>query len=232
MSLAGEGAVAIWHDIVPEMLDEFYAWHGEEHMPERVGIPGFLRGRRYGAIRASLAFFNLYEAQSPQVVAGQDYLARLNNPTPWTLATTKHFRNVSRSVCRVAATFGAAQGGLMATWRYDVPDDRAEEHRKALATRVLPEIASRRGVAGAHLLIANVEASAVETAEKKARVQETRIPRWILLMEGWSDEAPFEALCRSALSDTVLAGMGASGAADFGLYRLQTSRSKMAWSAG
>ncbi len=37
------GAVAIWHDIVPEGLQEFYAWHGEEHMPERVSIPGFRR---------------------------------------------------------------------------------------------------------------------------------------------------------------------------------------------
>ena len=54
MSLAGEGAVAIWHDIAPEGREDFYAWHGEEHMPERVGIPGFLRGRRYVAIEAGL----------------------------------------------------------------------------------------------------------------------------------------------------------------------------------
>ncbi|MBM3531267.1 MAG: hypothetical protein FJX62_24605, partial [Alphaproteobacteria bacterium] len=104
MSLAGEGAVAIWHDIVPEGREEFYAWHCSEHMPERVGIPGFLRGRRYAAIRADLEFFNLYEALSPQVVAGTDYQTRLNNPTPWTLAAVKHFRKVARSICRVAAT--------------------------------------------------------------------------------------------------------------------------------
>jgi hypothetical protein len=112
MSLAGEGAVAIWHDIAPEGREEFYAWHGEEHMPERVGIPGFLRGRRYVAIRAELEFFNLYEASSPQVVIGVDYRARLENPTPWTVATVKHFRSVARSVCRVAATYGRGQGGL------------------------------------------------------------------------------------------------------------------------
>jgi len=54
MSLAGEGAVAIWHDLDPVAREQFYAWHGEEHMPERVGIPGFLRGRRYVATRADL----------------------------------------------------------------------------------------------------------------------------------------------------------------------------------
>ena len=40
MSMLGDGAVAIWHDIAPEGRDAFYAWHGQEHMPERVGDPG------------------------------------------------------------------------------------------------------------------------------------------------------------------------------------------------
>ena len=52
MSLLGEAAVAIWHDIAPEGRDEFYAWHaGEEHMPERIGVRGFLaRSARYAAV--------------------------------------------------------------------------------------------------------------------------------------------------------------------------------------
>src|SRR5690606_13279244 len=83
MALAGEGAVAIWHDLAPEGRAAFHAWHGEEHMPERVGIPGFLRGRRYVALSADLEYFNLYEALSPQVLTGADYQSRLNAPTPW-----------------------------------------------------------------------------------------------------------------------------------------------------
>ena len=47
--LAGEGAIAIWNGISDEGRADFYAWHLSEHMPERVGIPGFLRGRRYRA---------------------------------------------------------------------------------------------------------------------------------------------------------------------------------------
>ncbi|MBU6191482.1 MAG: hypothetical protein KGR68_19345, partial [Betaproteobacteria bacterium] len=85
------GAVAIWHDIVPEGLAEFYAWHGQEHMPERVGIPGFRSGRRFIAHAADLQFFNLYETQSPEVVRGPDYKARLDSPTPRTLSAVRHF---------------------------------------------------------------------------------------------------------------------------------------------
>ena len=52
MSLAGTGVVAIWHDLLPEAKDEFYEWHNREHMPERAGIPGFRRGRRFIALNA------------------------------------------------------------------------------------------------------------------------------------------------------------------------------------
>jgi hypothetical protein len=226
MSLAGKGAVAIWHDIAPEGRDEFYAWHGQEHMPERVAIPGFLRGRRYVAANADLEFFNLYEAENPDVLKGPDYRERLENPTPWTVAAVKHFRNVARSICTVAATTGRAQGGLMATWRYDVADSRAEEHRRILETEILPALALRPGIAGAHLLVADVEASEVDTAEQRARSERNRVPRWVVLAEGWGDERPFEAACRDTLSHKVLTDLGARGDLAFGTYRLQASRTK------
>ena len=133
MSLAGLGAVAIWHDIAPEGRREFYAWHGNQHMPERAGIPGFLRGRRYVAVEGVPEFFNLYETDSRFVVTSPDYLARLNAPTTWTKATVKHFRGVSRSLCEVAASFGAGQGGLIATFRYAVADPKAEARRRHAA---------------------------------------------------------------------------------------------------
>ena len=52
MSLLGQAVVAIWNDVAPEGREQFYEWHNHEHMPERVGIPGFLRGRRYHAADA------------------------------------------------------------------------------------------------------------------------------------------------------------------------------------
>ncbi len=221
MSLIGEGAIAIWHDIAPEARADFYAWHGQEHMPERVGIPGFLRGRRYLAVRADLEYFNLYEARTPRVVAGPDYQARLNDPTPWTSAVVKRFSRVARSLCRVVATFGTGQGGLISTWRYDVPDDSAARHIETLSHRILPALAANGIIVGAHLLVADTAASAVDTAERKARTEPNRIPRWVLMVEGWGDQAAFSELCRTALSDEVLIAAGASGPADTGLYQLQ-----------
>jgi hypothetical protein len=223
MGLAGEGAVAIWHDIAPEGREGFYAWHGEEHMPERVAIPGFLRGRRYVALDADLEFFNLYEARTPEVVTGRDYRQRLDHPTPWTVATVRHFRNVARAICRVAASRGRAEGGLVLTARYEVAAGREDEHRAALVGRVLPELAAAPGVAGAHLLVADVAASRVDSAERRARGAANLVPPWIILVEGWGDAAPLAATGRQLLSAAALGALGASGPALTGLYRLQVT---------
>src|ERR1700745_2860715 len=74
MSLAGQGVVGIWNGIAPEGRTEFFEWHNREHMPERVGIPGFRRGRRYIAKYGEPEFFTLYETDSPEGLAGTDYL--------------------------------------------------------------------------------------------------------------------------------------------------------------
>lgn len=54
MGLLGSGALAIWNGIAPEAEREFDRWHTYEHIPERMALPGFLRGRRYVADDASL----------------------------------------------------------------------------------------------------------------------------------------------------------------------------------
>ena len=221
MALAGSGAVAIWHDIVPEGRAAFYDWHGREHMPERAAIPGFLCGRRYVAVEGLPEYFNLYETRDPSVVSGSEYLAKLNAPTSWTVSTVKHFRGVSRSLCAVPASFGEGQGGLMATYRYDVRDEDGAQHRQRMAAR-LSALAAEPGIAGAHLLVADTEASAVDTAEKKVRKEKNAIPRWIVLVESWDDEGPFVAAARAFAADAVFSGV--LEAPEWAVYRLQNTR--------
>ncbi|HVE48786.1 MAG TPA: hypothetical protein VNG69_04105 [Casimicrobiaceae bacterium] len=220
MALTGTGAVAIWHDIQPEGRDDFYAWHGIEHMPERAAIPGFVRGRRYVAIEGRPEFFNLYETRSTEVLAGADYLKRLNAPTPWTIATVKHFRDVARSLCEVEASFGSGDGGLIATFRYDIASVNAQAHRANMRTR-LEALTREPGIAGAHLLVANDAASSIETAERRARQGTTDVPRWIVLVESWGDCEPFVMFVRELQRDAMFDE--ASIAPDWAVYRLQNA---------
>ena len=151
--LAGEGAVAIWNDIAEAGRAEFYAWHLHEHMPERVGIPGFVRGRRYRAADAATQpeFFTLYETLSFQVIQGSDYLARLNEPTDWTRAATAHFKTTTRSLTRVVASHGVGSGGAMLTLRFEIADDAVHDLVPRV-TSALEAAARLPRITGAHLL--------------------------------------------------------------------------------
>jgi len=162
-------------------------------------------------------------------VSGAEYLARLNAPTPWTLATVRHFRGVARSLCEVAASFGEGQGGLIATFRYAVAESGAAAHRRRLSQIVLPALAAQPGLAGCHLLVADEAASAVETTEKKVRTEANAIPRWIVLVESWDDIEPFKAFCEAFVAGDAFAD--AQGAPELGIYRLQNSRGALPWSA-
>lgn len=228
MSLAGMGAVALWHDVDPAAREEFLEWHNREHMPERVGIAGFRRGRRYVAIRGRPEYFNLYEADSPEILTGQDYLNRLNAPSAWTQRVLPSFRNVARSVCRVAYTQGVGSGGVMLTLRFAIDSAQRESTIDAMRRRILPPMSSGRGVAGVHLCLADPAASAIDTAERKACAAGTEIPAWILLIEG--NGVPEV----DAIAEEFMPALSAHGATlpEHAVYRLQFTRLKTPWAAG
>lgn len=231
MSLAGLGAVCIWHDLLPEARDDFHQWHNREHMPERVGIPGFRRGRRYVAIAGTPEYFNLYEADSAEVLGGQDYLNRLNAPTEWTRQVVPSFRNVSRSICRVVYTHGVGQGAFMLTLRFDVGQSDRSRVVKALRERLLPPLCDNKGIAGVHLCLADESISKVETAEKKARADTTQVPTWIILIEG-NSSADVQA-AGAALSQDLQPLLSAADVPILtSVYQLEFSRCKTPWSAG
>ena len=219
MSLLGKAAVAIWQDPRPEARQDYFEWHNREHMPERVGIPGFLRGRRYCAVRGQPEFFTLYEAASLAVLTGPDYLARLEHPTQWTQRVAPQLQNNVRSLCEVALTLGSGVGGLAMTWRYDVAPEKAAAHRGLVEDR-LRALAQRPGIVGAHLCLGDVAASSVQTAEKRTRPTKALTPAWVLIAEGAGERRSLEDACGELLPAAILEEAGALALAT-GLYQLQ-----------
>ena len=53
----------------------------------------------------------LYEVESLETLASEPYLARLNNPTPWTTRMMPQYRGMTRGLCAVLGSFGLGQGG-------------------------------------------------------------------------------------------------------------------------
>jgi hypothetical protein len=220
--LAGEGAIAIWNGISDEGRADFYAWHLAEHMPERVGIPGFLRGRRYRAAddQTRPEFFTLYETQTFEVTRSVDYLNRLNSPTAWTKRATAHFQTTSRSLARVMASFGVGSGGALLTLRFDVSESETEQLRSNMM-----KIATLPQITGAHIIRGDEEASATKTAESKDRTDFVPPARWAMLVEACSVEAL--AAARELLNEHP-----ALRAGNAGHYLHEYTRLKTAWASG
>ena len=230
MALAGHGAICIWNDITAEGRDDFYAWHVGEHMPERVGIPGFRRGRRYIASTSETSpeFFTLYETDSPEVLVGPDYLNRLNNPTHWTKRVMPAFRKTSRALTRVRASFGQGPGGILATLRCAVRAGGEEAISRALAADILPNVAVLPQITGAHLCMTDQAASGIATAESRERTDSQAAPGCVLLIEG-CNLAPVEWAVAATLNDPKFA---TDVVATVGFYRLEHTRLTAASAAG
>lgn len=105
-----QGLMAFWADIDAAQKLEFQEWHNCEHIPERISIPGFNTGRRYRSRGDGPDFLMFYETDTAAVFASDAYLARLNDPTPWTQAMLPHFQNPSRNIYSLQAEVGAAAG--------------------------------------------------------------------------------------------------------------------------
>lgn len=69
----------------PAMEEEFNAWYDEEHLPERLSIPGFRSARRWVADVAPGGgkYLATYELDSAAVLSSPAYLERFRNHTPW-----------------------------------------------------------------------------------------------------------------------------------------------------
>ncbi len=221
MSLSGSGVIAIWNDITDEGRANFYEWHDREHIPERVGTTGFLRGRRYIALSGTPEYFTLYEVQDRAVLTAPEYLARLNSPTEWTTRSVKHFLNTSRSLCDVELSLGAGSGGVIGTIRFECDPKHDATILETLSNVVLPEIVSAPAICAAHLCRADEGASNLKTAEQRGRAA-NMVPRWVVIVEGATREAVNEILA-THLPPAVFAELGAPDVVS-GVYRLQHDR--------
>src|SRR5258705_12441419 len=115
--MLGRAAVAMWWEVPPGARAEWEDWHAHEHMPERLAIPGFLRGTRWAALTGEPSYFVLYEAARAATISSGAYVERLNNPTPWSRKMMPHHRNMVRSLSRLRAAIGGGLAHALATIR-------------------------------------------------------------------------------------------------------------------
>ena len=83
--MANRGLLLTLTEPPPAMEEEFNAWYDDEHLPERLAIPGFRSARRWVADvePGEGKYLATYELDSLAVLESPAYLARFHNQTPW-----------------------------------------------------------------------------------------------------------------------------------------------------
>jgi hypothetical protein len=216
MSLLGSAAVAMWWNMAPDRRSEFEDWHSHEHFPERMSIPGFRRGSRWASEDGGEGFFVLYELETYGTLTSADYLARLNDPTPWSTKMMPHHRNMVRSQCRVLETYGGGVAQFMLTLRFSPSVGRANHLDRNLRP-VLANVPRLPGITGGHLLRTETP-NAPTTAEQKIRGGDA-VADWIILVSGYDPEA-LEKVAGAELGATSLEQAGGLSSSAASLYRL------------
>lgn len=216
MALEGQATMVAIYDLEAGWEAKHDDWHSHEHMEERVGIPGFLRGRRYLADGKGTRCFVFYEAESLEALISDDYFERLNNPTSWSSELMPHFRNMTRTLCRITVTVGKGTGGKMSYVPLSPKPGQAKSLRNWIAKTIAP-LGGQQGILGAHLLEGDDEASRIQTREKELRGGD-EVADWLLLLEGY--DFPDSIFEKGPLQQCALLENGASMVGEITNYTL------------
>jgi hypothetical protein len=220
MSVLGQAALAMWWDMAPEHCAEFEHWHAHEHFPERLGIPGFRRSSRWKSSDGGPGIFVMYELQDHAVLSSAPYLARLNEPTPWSTRMMPHHSNMIRSQCRVLESRGGGIARHAMTIRLSPATGRGETLRSALAA-LAREVVATPGLSGMHLL-RHEAPDIAPTREQIIRSSSDRVADWVLVTCGY-DPVAINDLSAARLSEAALAAIGAAAGTERALYTLSQS---------
>jgi len=129
---AAEGLLYVEVECPAELEAEFHAWYNQEHIPERLRIPGFVSGTRYVALEGGPRWLAAYGLDSPGVLESAEY-RKWAGPlqTPWTkrmVSSTRVRRSVFRCAHRLSPGDATAATGLLAVRYVSAPVDNQRLH--------------------------------------------------------------------------------------------------------
>jgi hypothetical protein len=146
--------------IAREREAEFNRWYNEEHIPERLAIPGVLNAARYQAVEGGPKYLACYELASPGAWYAEAWQKWLQNPTDWSrrmspsVIATTYIRNLYRRIYPPdvpAETAQAEMAPVLLVGRMSVPtaleaafNDAYNNERLPLCRRIPGYIRARR----------------------------------------------------------------------------------------
>ena len=217
--LLGDGVLIVWVDLKDEARSAADRWYEQEHLPERITHAGYLRARRFAAVRAAPAYMAVFEADTPAGLASEGYSRITSRINPRSHAIRAAFTRCIRSTHRRLASFGDAEAGVMVCSRLRFTGEVQRAAFEAWAPlHFQPWVQGHEAVLAGHAL-----AGAPEVRQRMDSFRETgQADEWadaVLLLE-LGQEADADAALLRMLSLDGLAAAGVQAAEiDTGTYR-------------
>ena len=197
------GALLIVNDVDSDADDELNRWYQEEHLPNRLAIPGFRRVRRFRAIDGRPTYVALYECDSVEVLFCDEYRDKVANPTASTRRILPRFRNVLRAACRQTLSIGGGIGGAAIVVQCKPMAGRNEVARRYLEHEFGPRMLREGALVKLSLLETDTAVTGMPSWERTVRNDQENYPHWVLLIETYDLDKAALALHATSLEAEV-----------------------------
>lgn len=184
----GTGLLMVWVDVPAAQEPEFNRWYNEEHVAERMAVPGFLNAARYEAVKGGPKHLAVYELESAAVLDSPAYKKVQAHPTPWTqrvgpqaIATT-FIRNIYTMIHPRTLGAAAAASDLapaLQLGRMDVPAEVDAEFNEWYNTIYVPNYEKVPGVIRGRRYRATVGVPAYLTFYEFEHPKVSETPEWL-----------------------------------------------------
>ena len=148
---SGAGLLAVWTDIESAVEEEFNVWYNTEHIPQLLGLPGFLSARRDRAVVGKPKYVTLYSLEDPSALKTQAFRdVQGKNRTPWSARMIPYFRNMESGLYRQIFAYGASpqkDAAVVYTVQLNIPADKEDEFNEWYNVDHVPALV---GVPGVH----------------------------------------------------------------------------------
>lgn len=162
-------SLIMWNDVAPGFGDEYERWHANEHVPQRMDVPGFLRARRYSnPVAPRQRYCVIYDVDSLATLGSSAYRAILDGADDRTEKMMSQFRDFTRGTCEIIYDHQRYTGGAIRIWRFQAPRGQ----QATLLNQILPaaeELAGLPDVTAVRLLACDRWAPAPQTREREIR---------------------------------------------------------------
>lgn len=183
----GDGLLMVYSDVAAEHDEEYNRWYNEEHIPERLSIPGVLNAARYQAVAGGPKYLACYELEAADVWHAEAWQKWLQNPTPWSrrmspsVIGTAHIRNLYQRIHPHNVPTETAQADMapvVLVGRMSVPSELDKKFNDAYNNERLPLCLSIPGYIRARRFAAVMGAPKYLTVHEMASLDVWKSQAW------------------------------------------------------